>query len=513
MIELRNPQEAARWLHARVDGVLHTDSRKIREGDGFIAWPGARVDGRQYVTQALDQGAKACLVEKSGLATYLQDKVLQNDALASFSELKAATGLIAANYYDHPSQSLDVIAITGTNGKTSSAWWLAQALSIVKSSRPTKCGMVGTLGIGQPPVSRNLGNTALPNQEMPVVMNGLTTPDPVLLQQEFRKFVANDFAACAIEASSIGIAENRLDGTAIKVGIFTNFTQDHLDYHGSMDAYWKAKLQLFLWPALQAAVINLDDPKGVELCEVLDSRSLDLWSISIMGPARIQAHDICYVKDRLQFNVSEGNETHLVRVPLIGRYNVSNLLGVIAAMRAIGVELHASIEACQYLTPVPGRMECILELDQPLIVIDYAHTPDALEKALFTLREIAQQRQGRLVCIFGCGGNRDASKRPLMASIAENYSDFVVVTSDNSRDENSETIFEHILSGFVHSQQVHWQADRALAIAECVLQAATNDVILIAGKGHENYQEIKSVKHHFSDKEQANLALSLRVSA
>lgn len=511
MIELLNPQSAAQWLRNRVSGELHTDSRKVREGDGFIAWPGARVDGRQYVSQALLQGASACLVEKNELASFIPAETLKNEALACFSQLKVATGRIAADYYDHPTQSLNVIAITGTNGKTSSAWWLAQALSSVKSNTQTQCGMVGTLGIGQPPIASNLRNEAF--QEMPIVMNGLTTPDPVLLQQEFRKFVTNGFAACAIEASSIGIEENRLEGTVIRVAVFTNFTQDHLDYHGSMDAYWKAKLQLFDWPTLQAAVINIDDPKGNELKTALETKSTDIWSISIIGSARICARAICYVDDGMQFEVSEGEEIHLLRVPLIGHYNVSNLLGVIASMRAIGVELKASVEACKYLTPVPGRMDCILEVGQPLVVIDYAHTPDALNKALETLHELAQQRQGKLVCIFGCGGNRDASKRPLMAAIAEAYSDAVVLTSDNSRDENPEVIFDQIMSGFKQPHHVRIQADRAVAITDSVLQAAVNDVVLIAGKGHENYQEICGVRHHFSDKEQANLGLAKRISA
>ncbi|MDO8767944.1 MAG: UDP-N-acetylmuramoyl-L-alanyl-D-glutamate--2,6-diaminopimelate ligase [Burkholderiaceae bacterium] len=502
MIEHHSPQECAQWLHSRVTGVLHTDSRKVKTGDGFIAWPGAITDGRQYVAQALLQGASACIVEKNGLSKYA---MCDEHAIACYSNLKSATGLIAAEYYEHPTQSVDVIAITGTNGKTSSAWWLAQALSLAKTTPPKNCGMVGTLGIGQPPLSNDKSD-----QSSSIVMTGLTTPDPVLLQQEFRNFVNANFAACAIEASSIGLAENRLDGTVIKVAVFTNFTQDHLDYHGSMDAYWQAKLKLFFWPSLQAAVINIDDPKGRELLTVLEHHAVELWSISITGPARLRAHDICYVENGLQFNVTEDGATHRIRTSMIGNYNVSNILGVIAAMRAIGVELSASVEACQLLTPVPGRMDCVSQFGYPSVVIDYAHTPDALENALKTLRYMADQRQGRLVCVFGCGGNRDASKRPLMASIAEKYADTILVTSDNSRNENPTIIFNQILSGFSEKASADLVPDRAQAIARSISVAGINDVILIAGKGHENYQEIAGEKHFFSDKEHALSALSRR---
>lgn len=505
MIELLSPKEGAQWLHSRVTGMLHTDSRKIKTGDGFIAWPGARTDGRQYVAQALVQGASACIVEENELTKHALGNELDKSAVASYCGLKAATGLIAAEYYDYPTRFLDVIAITGTNGKTSSAWWLAQALSVLKSPTSKKCGMVGTLGVGQPPLPGEPSS-----QSSSIVMNGLTTPDPVLLQQAFRNFVNADFAVCAIEASSIGIAENRLDGTVIRVAIFTNFTQDHLDYHGSMEAYWQAKLKLFYWPSLQAAVINLDDSKGRELLAALECQPVDVWTISSIGLARLRAHDICYLDKGLQFNVSEGDMTYCIRTSLIGHYNVSNLLGVIAAMRAIGVELSAAVESCQLLTPVPGRMDCVSEARQPLVVVDYAHTPDALEKALKTLRDVAEQRQGRLICVFGCGGNRDASKRPLMAAIAEQYSDSILVTSDNSRNENPEIIFSQIFSGFSENAKATLEPDRAQAIAQSILVAETNDVILIAGKGHENYQEIEGEKHFFSDKERALSELARR---
>jgi UDP-N-acetylmuramyl-tripeptide synthetase len=412
MQELFNPQEAARWLQTKVTGALCTDSRKIKAGDGFIAWPGARTDGRQFVSQSLAQGAGACLVEKNELSKYAIDPA--ESAVACYSELKNATGPIAAEYYDHPSREMDVIAVTGTNGKTSTVWWLSQALSSLKIVPSKKCGMIGTLGVGQP-VVYGMG----PSDSSSIVFNGLTTPDPVLLQKEFRNFVNAGFAACAIEASSIGIAEARLSGTMVKVAVLTNFTQDHLDYHGSMDTYWDAKYQLFFWPGLQAAVVNIDDQKGRDLLAVLKLTHVDIWTIAVDGQARLTAHDVCYFEDGLQFNVTEEKQTFQLCTSMIGAYNVSNLLGVIASMRALGLGLSEAIAACRLLTPVPGRMDCISIEGQPSVVVDYAHTPDALKNALIALRNMADQRQGRLVCIFGCGGNRDALKRPLMAVVAE----------------------------------------------------------------------------------------------
>ncbi len=491
MTELDTPVQAARWLRERVTGVLHTDSRKIGLGDGFIAWPGAATDGRKHVPSAMAQGAAACIVEKSGADAWGFD----GDTIALYGQLKAATGPIAAAYYASPTEQLDVLAVTGTNGKTSTAWWLAQALSAVQQPAPIPCAVVGTLGTGVPPR---------------VEFNGLTTPDPVLLQRQFRRFLDGGLRACAIEASSIGIVERRLDGTRIRVAIFTNFTQDHLDYHGTMQAYWEAKAELFRWPGLRAAVINLDDARGAQLAASLDGATLDLWTVSCETSARLVARDIGYDTQGLRFRVCEGDESHDLQTQLVGQYNVSNLLGVIAAMRAMGVPLAAAVQACGGLLPVPGRMERIALDGQPLVAVDYAHTPDALDKALAALRPLAGQRGGQLWCVFGCGGNRDTTKRPLMAAVAEKNADRVVVTSDNPRGEKPEAIISQILLGLSHHQCVQVQADRALAIADTLAQAAACDVVLIAGKGHEDYQEIGGLKHPFSDLEHARAALEQR---
>ena len=488
MLVLRNPREAAEWLRSRITGELHCDSRKVGAGDGFIAWPGAATDGRKFVPAALQQGARACLVERAGSEAYAFD----SDAVAAYEGLKAATGPIGALFHGQPTHELDVLAVTGTNGKTSTAWWLAQALSNVQP-QPVPCGLVGTLGIGRPPH---------------VEHTGLTTPDPVLMQRHFRRFLQEGAKACAIEASSIGIEERRLDGTRIRVAAFTNFTQDHLDYHGSMEAYWAAKEQLFDWPDLRAAVLNVDDEKGEQLAAKLHRGPVDTWSYSCLRDARLRARDIGYTDEGLRFVIAEGGEQHVLQTTLIGQYNVSNLLGVVGMMRAIGVPLAAAVAACADLLPVPGRMERINEPGKPVVAVDYAHTPDALEKGLQALRPLAQQRGGQLWCVFGCGGDRDPGKRPVMAAVAENNADRVVVTSDNPRSEQPEAIIRQILQGLSQAGSVQVQADRARAIAETVAGAAPQDVILLAGKGHEDYQEIAGVKHAFSD--QAHAAQALR---
>ncbi len=487
---LNTPLEAADWLRARITGSLWADSRKVGAGDGFIAWPGAATDARQYVGDVLAAGAQACIVEDEGANGFR----FAGEKIATYAGLRSAAAPIAAAYFEEPSKHLQLVAVTGTNGKTSTAWWLAQALG--KAGK--RCGIVGTLGIGEP------GS---------VVFNGLTTPDPVLLQQQLRRFVDEGFAACALEASSIGIAEQRLDATHVRVAVFTNFTQDHLDYHGSMENYWLAKQKLFSWTGLEAAVLNLDDDRGHELDGLLSDTGLDVWTVSIGGLARIRAEQIEHGLAGLSFDVVEGSDRQRVSTAMVGLYNVSNLLGVIAAMRALGVSLHAAAHACTDLSPVPGRLETLAVEGMPLVAIDYAHTPDALEKVLMALRPVAESRNGRLWCVFGCGGDRDASKRPLMAAVAQKNADRLMVTSDNPRSENPAAVISQMLLGLTHSDAVYVEADRALAIRQAIRDAQSADVILLAGKGHENYQEIKGVKQPFSDRTHAETGLAARQPA
>jgi UDP-N-acetylmuramoyl-L-alanyl-D-glutamate--2,6-diaminopimelate ligase len=485
-----------------VRGVLHTDSRRVGAGDGFIAWPGGVTDGRQFVASALQQGATACVVEQSGADAFAWG---ENPAIATYEGLKAASGLIAAAYYEQPSQALDVVAITGTNGKTSTAWWLAHALH----NAGKRCAMVGTLGVGE------VGQ---------LEVTGMTTPDPVLLQAKLRDMVDAGVNACAIEASSIGLAEHRLDGTQVRVAMFTNFTQDHLDYHGDMASYWQAKLALFSWTGLQAAAVNVDDAQGAALAAQLQARGdLSVWTISCGlhsssdavaseggSKQHIVARDIQHGAMGLCFDVVEVDEVHTLDTQLVGHYNVSNVLGVIACMRALGYSLADAVQACRVLPAVPGRMQTVGVAGEPLVVIDYAHTPDAVAQAVQALLPLAQSRGGELTCVLGCGGDRDAAKRPLMAAAAEQHAQHVVLTSDNPRSEDPQTILNHMLSGLKQASHAIVIADRAQAIAHTVQHARAQDVVLVAGKGHEDYQEISGVKYSFSDVQQARDALAQR---
>ena len=491
LTRLRSPEAAARWLSSWVQGTLRTDSRLVQAGDAFIAWPGYANDGRRFVKAALDAGATTCLVEAEAIEAFGFDDA----RVAALPRLKAATGAIAHAFFDHPGSRLDIVAATGTNGKTSTAWWTAQALTALGR----RCGVIGTLGIGEPGSVR---------------ATGLTTPDPVTLHATLRQFADRGFAACALEASSIGLVEHRLDAAPIDVALFTNFTRDHLDYHRSMATYWAAKRQLFDWPGLRAAVLNIDDAQGAALAAELAAQSLDLWTVSAApaaSSARLQAQAVHYADGGLAFTLHEGAASVPIRSSLIGDYNVHNLLVVLGGLRALGVPLADAAAVVPDLTPVPGRMQRV-GAGGPEVVVDYAHTPDALDKVLASLRPLAAARGGALWCVFGCGGNRDASKRPLMGGIAERGADHVVVTSDNPRDEAPETIVAQIVAGLARSEAAQIVVDRRRAIADAVRAAAPADVVLIAGKGHEDYQEVRGVRHPFSDVAEATRTLAQRQS-
>jgi len=492
LTQLATVPAAAQWLGERVTGTLRSDSRAVRPGDGFLAWPGAAHDGRQFVPAALAAGAAVCLVEDDGLPAQAQAWALEDSRVATLPGLKAAAGAVADLFFGQPGSRLDIVASAGTNGKTSTAWWTAQALT----SLGRRCGVMGTLGTGQP-VEGELNDT------------GLTTPDAVAVHAALREFVAQGFAACALEASSIGLAEHRLAATAIDVALFTNFTRDHLDYHGSMAAYWAAKRVLFSWPGLRAAVVNIDDEQGAALAEELRGGQVDLWTVSLHGPARLRGAALRYEAAGLAFDVAEGEHSAPVATTLVGDYNASNLLVVIGALRALGVPLADAADAAARVTPVPGRMQRV-EGAGLAVVVDYAHTPDALDKVLHALRPLALARGGRLWCVFGCGGNRDASKRPLMGAVAARGADRLVLTSDNPRGEAPELILAQILAGLVGHDEVEVIADRRAAIARAVAGADDGDLILLAGKGHEAYQEAAGVRRPFSDLAEARAALARR---
>ena len=508
---LADVSDALTWLRQQGVSALTVDSRKVAgmadAGVAFIAWPGAAKDGRAFVAQALADGARLCLVEADGV----EDFGFADARIAALKGLKAASAEIAHGFFGEPSAALDVVAVTGTNGKTSTSWWTAQALSAV--GRP--CGVVGTLGVGRP-------------NGQGFLSTGMTTPDPITLHATFRRFVSEGCQAAAIEASSIGIEELRLHATRIAVAQFTNFTQDHLDYHGSMEAYWAAKQALFQWPGLRAAVVNVDDPMGETLVDVCQAHGLELWTYGLVQHARLQADSLQHDVHGMSFTLVERSEDlsevvdHAeVHTFMVGDYNVSNLLAVVGALRALGISLAQAVEACGTLQPVPGRMQRVaaseelpasVTQDLPLAVVDYAHTPDALKKALEALRPLAQARGGKLWCVFGCGGNRDPLKRPMMGAIAEQHADQVVLTSDNPRDEAPCFILSQIMAGITGHDDVCVMEDRREAIADAIARCDSRDVVLLAGKGHESTQEIAGVKTPLSDVQEATRALLKRAS-
>jgi UDP-N-acetylmuramoyl-L-alanyl-D-glutamate--2,6-diaminopimelate ligase len=501
---LESAPAAAAWLAPRLRGALRTDHRRVRPGDAFLAWRGGRHDARAHVPAALQAGAAACLVEAEG-ASGLPG--LDDPRVAGLPGLERLAGEIADACLGMPSARLDVVAVTGTNGKTSTTWWVAQALAALGR----RCGVVGTLGVGEPPA---------------LAASGLTTPDAVALQAAFAGFAQAGLDACAIEASSIGLDKHRLAGTRVAVAAFTNLTRDHLDYHGTMEAYWAAKRRLFDWPGLRAAVVNVDDARGAVLAGELRAEGragLTLWTVSRRGAgegasARLQARALRQAGAGLAFELVEDGRGHPVATGLLGDYNVDNLLVVAACLRALGVPLAEVAAALGPLPPVPGRMQAV-RLDGavpglPEVVVDYAHTPDALEQALAALAPRAAARGGALWCVFGCGGDRDATKRPLMGGVAARAAQRVVVTSDNPRSEPAGEIVRQVLAGTAGgSATVQSIEDRRAAIALALREAAPADLVLIAGKGHEDTQEIAGLKHVFSDIDEALRGLRLRASA
>ncbi|MDA8261148.1 MAG: UDP-N-acetylmuramoyl-L-alanyl-D-glutamate--2,6-diaminopimelate ligase [Betaproteobacteria bacterium] len=476
------------WRHGVATTRLTADSRRVQPGDVFVAFPGAHVDGRDFIAQAVARGAAAVIAERGTGSTA---KVgVGATPMLEVEGLAALSGEIAHLVYGRPSEHLWLAGITGTNGKTSVSQWIAQAMNVLQH----RCAVIGTLGNGFVDALDESPNT---------------TPDAITLHAALAGYVAQGAAACAMEVSSIGLDQGRINGAVFDVAVFTNLTRDHLEYHHSMAAYAAAKEMLFLRPGLAAAVLNLDDPAGVELAAKLKSR------VRVIGYALGDADDAGVDQMLRAGNLhmaASGIEFDLHGVhfaaPVVGRFNASNLLAVIGALLTRGERLQDIAVALRAIRPPPGRMQALGGSHAPLIVVDYAHTPDALEKALGVLRETAVARGGKLTCVFGCGGERDPGKRPQMGAVAEALADRVVVTSDNPRGEDARAIIDHILGGMQRPPQVEY--DRARAIADAVAAADARDVILLAGKGHEPYQEIAGVRLPFSDLDAAKSALVAR---
>ena len=453
---------------------MSADSRALKTDDVFIALVGATTHGLKFAKHAQDIGVAAILFE-----TPAPDGFVETDNTIAVPALRRKCGVIANRFYSKPSESLQMLGVTGTNGKTSTVQLIAQALSL----NGTTAGTIGTLGAGL------YGK---------LVEGERTTPDVIAVHGFLADMRDAGASHVAMEVSSHALDQGRVDAVAFDIAVFTNLTRDHLDYHGSMEAYGEAKAKLFVWPTLSAAVINYDDVFSEALIGKL-SGDVNLIALSSRGheAANLHARNIRLNAGGISFDLCRAEVALAVQSPLLGRFNVDNLLAVAGSLLALDWSLETIAEVLPKLSPVGGRMSRVGGTNgKPLVVVDYAHTPDALEQALANLRS---HTMGKLICVFGCGGDRDKGKRSVMAAIAERGADVVIVTDDNPRTENGDEIVSDIQKGFSNPDRVFTQRDRAKAIAVALTQAGSTDVVLIAGKGHETYQEVNGVKFPFDD--------------
>jgi UDP-N-acetylmuramoyl-L-alanyl-D-glutamate--2,6-diaminopimelate ligase len=506
---------------------LVTDSRTLQHGDTFVAYPGEKSDGRQFIANAIKSGANAVIYEKrlSGHAGEAQhfawDDTWQVPGIA-VTDLRHKAGWLADAAYGTPSEKLWMVGITGTNGKTSTSHWIARALS----EAGKRCAVIGTLGNGfmaDSSIADGLQATAN------------TTPDAVRVHGLLAEYLRDGAQAVAMEVSSHALSQGRVNAVRFDVAMLTNLSRDHLDYHGDMQSYAAAKRKLFDWQQLGFVVLNLDDTYGIELAESLFLQE-GRRGVSGDPAAHLPQQDneteiIGYglsdaalqFAERLGLRMVYGNLLEMsgqglklavhsswgaaqLDSALVGRFNAANLLGSLAVLLVSGVALDDAVRSLSAVQPVPGRMQRLGNTQQPTVVVDYAHTPDALEKVLQALREASAAAGGKVLCVFGCGGERDRGKRAMMGMVAEKYSDFCIVTSDNPRGENPREIIAEIIGG-MNGENHEIIVDRATAIQSAIRIARQGDSVLIAGKGHEDYQEIDGVKHPFDDVSEARQAL------
>jgi UDP-N-acetylmuramoyl-L-alanyl-D-glutamate--2,6-diaminopimelate ligase len=463
---------------------LALDSRQVQPGEVFVALRGTRGHGIEHAAGAVARGAVAVLFEPPALAPDLPVPVI------AVPGLRARLGAIAARWHGEPSQALRVVGVTGTNGKTSTVQLVAQALTRLGA----RVGTIGTLGAG-------VHGTPLSGER--------TTPDVISVHRLLAGFRAAGCDHAAMEVSSHALDQGRVDAVRYAVAVFTNLTRDHLDYHGTMDAYFEAKAKLFQAPGLACAVLNVDDEWGRRLA-ARPRQAARTYTTSAAGArdADLAAHDIVLGAAGIDFLLRTPWGEARIESPLLGRFNVDNLLAVAASLGALGHPLPAIAATLGDLQPVAGRMNRLGGAGSaPLVVVDYAHTPDALEQALRSLRA---HTTGRLWCVFGCGGERDTGKRPQMGAIAERLADRVVVTDDNPRGEDGDAIVAQVLAGLADPSRAQVRRDRAQAIALAVAQAVPGDTVLVAGKGHEAYQEVAGSKRPFDDLDCARRALQAR---
>lgn len=468
-------------LDRDIAGIVY-DSRRVTPGMVFVAIPGVHADGHDFINTAIDRGAAAIICEKNGFSSPRATKIKVPDA-------REALARAAASYYQHPSTKLQVIGVTGTNGKTTVAFMVKEILE----AAGIKTGLLGT-------VRYEIGQRVIPAAR--------TTPESLEVHQMMAQMLANGCKACVMEVSSHALEQKRVAGIEFDVQIFTNLTQDHLDFHGTMENYFIAKQKLFTKSAngskKGAVVINIDDASGVRLTEQTDV-SVKL-TYGIRGVASIRATKVDLAADVSRFTIETPEKQFACKLPLIGRHNIYNALAATGASVAIGIEPTRIQSALNKMQPVPGRLETV-SCGQPFaVLVDYAHTDDALHNVLATLREVTT---GRLFLLFGCGGSRDAGKRPKMGRVAAEFADFTIITSDNPRREKPEAIAAQIEEGFRSVRQSDYvvELDRQRAIAEILAMAKPGDTVLLAGKGHETYQEFEDTVVPFDDRVHAREAL------
>jgi len=472
------------------------DSRTVVENGVFLSLSKDAEQHKDFLKQALNNGAIA-IVYDDGFSLSEQEKYLCKEhgaTLYAVENLAIQAGEIAARFYGHPSENLTVLAITGTNGKTSVSQFIAQAFE----SLAIPCGVIGTLGVGR--VER-------------METTGMTTPDPVTLQSVLAEFKSQSINHVVLEASSHALEQGRLNSVAIDVAVFTNLSRDHLDYHQTMQEYAAAKLRLFKFASIKHAVVNLDDDFAQSIITAVNDSAVELLTYSSESVAEqksellVQAVGISTKPTGISFKLHSQYDEAEVSTSLLGHFNVANLLATLQGLVASGIEFETALKAITHCHAVNGRMEVYGGDEQVQVVIDFAHTPDALIQAMTSLRAHLTDT-GQLWCVFGCGGDRDKGKRALMGEAVEIYADKLVITSDNPRSESNETIVEEILTGINDTTAVVVEHDRKKAIKHAIKAATTNDIVLVAGKGHEQYQEIAGIKHPFSDKEIVMLALA-----
>lgn len=476
----------SRWCDVRVNG-LTVDSRTVKEGNCFLAYPGHAMDGRRFIADALAKGAAVVLAEAEGL-----QHIGDGSPVIPVVGLKQQMGAIASRFFGNPSAQLHLVAVTGTNGKTTVTQLIAQAVQRVLG----KAGVIGTLGNG------------LIGQLTPT---GNTTPDIIAINSVLRELLDANVNVVAMEASSHGLVQGRLDGLTLHTGIITNLSRDHLDYHGSMEAYRDAKAMLARHETLRHLILNADDEAVAGMAKLAPaSATTTLFSLQPDSDAEIRSLRMRFGMHGLSMDVVAHGEYGSIDSKLVGAFNGANLLAALGGLLALGIDLTTACEALGHCEPVAGRMEIVNPAavqGEPVIVVDFAHTPDALEKVLTALRHHCP---GKLWCVFGCGGDRDAGKRPLMGKIVVEYADHRVVTSDNPRTEKPAAIIADIVRGMSSGAAFEIIEDRAAAIEYAVLNANKDDLVLLAGKGHEDYQDVMGTKYPFSDVAVAQTALAKR---